>query len=87
VAGSCELCNEPLGSVKCWEFLALELLASEDGTVRCGVRYDLTAVGEFVFKISHSFGACDFIILVLHMNFCKKLRSGFKLCSQLAIEE
>lgn len=71
MAGCCELCNEPLDSVKCWEFLAPELLASQEGTVCCGVRYDLTFLGEYVFKISHSFGAYDFVIYFLHVNFSK----------------
>jgi hypothetical protein len=87
VVGFCKLCNEPLGSVKCREFQALELLASQEGAVLCGVMYDLTFLDAAVFRFLHSFGVWDFVICSLHVNFSNKLRSGFKPCFKLVSEE
>jgi len=77
VVGFCKLCNELLGSVKCQEFQALELLTSQEGAVHCGVRHDLTYLDAAAFRILHSLGVWDFVICSLHVNFSSKLRSRF----------
>jgi hypothetical protein len=87
VVGFCKLSNEPLGSVTCWEFQAMKLLASQEGAVLCGVRRDLTFLDAAAFRILHSFGVWDFVICSLYVNFSSKLRSGFKPCSKLVSEE
>ena len=87
MVGFCKICNEPLGSVKCQQFQAMEMLASQEGSVLCAVRHDLTFLDAAAFRILHSFGVWDFVICSLCVNFSSKLRYGFKLCSKLVSEE